>query len=218
MRLFVALTALATSSLVALPLLRAQDDEPVQDKQRTLLELSDAEKIQAQQQAMALSTPAAEHTLLSPYVGVFDASTKMWTGPNTKAVTTKGESTNEAVLGGRYLRMSSHARYEIRGQGTYEVESLQYLGFDRRTGKYSLTGFDTMGTYATTAEGTYDQATRTMTLSGTSDDPSIGITQAFDVVISFGDADTLTVKTIVYDAFQAGPFTLTEVAYTRRPE
>jgi hypothetical protein len=64
------------------------------------------------------------------------------------------------------------------------VESVTLFGYDRRHEHYTMVGFDTMGTYYITAAGTYDEATRTLSLHGTDDDPVMGVVQdyTFDMV------------------------------------
>ena len=53
-------------------------------------------------------------------------------------------------------------------------QSLTVYGFDKRFGKYTAWGIDTMGTYSVSADGTYDDATKTITLSGTNEEPGMG--------------------------------------------
>ncbi len=182
---------------------------------RNLIDLDPAERQALQVRAMELAQPSEEHARLTSYAGTFDAEVKMWIAPGQPPLESKAVMTHESVVGGRFLRISGSTTFTFPGMGEYSVESLQYLGFDRRSGEYTSVGFDSMGTYSTEARGTFDEATSTATLSGVTEDPSLGIRQAYDTVIEFVDADTLKMTTIVYDAFQPGPFKLMEVTSRR---
>ena len=207
-------TALALAAVFVAPGAARQDD----DGMRNLIDLDAAERQRLQVQALDLAQPVAEHERLAAYAGTFDADVSMWTLPGQPASKATGEMKHEAVLGGRFLRISGKVTYEFPGMGKYVVESIQYLGFDRRSGKYTSVGFDSMGTYATLAEGSLDPMTNVLTMSGVTEDQALKIRQAYDTTVEFVDADTMKVSTIVYDAFQAGPFKLMEVVSKRRAE
>ncbi len=71
-----------------------------------------------------------------------------------------------------------------------DSETMQILGFDRRSKKYTLVAFDTQGTYSVSAAGTMDPKTSTMTLYGEDVDPVMNMVQKYDFVIKVIDKDT----------------------------
>jgi hypothetical protein len=78
----------------------------------------------------------------------------------------------------------------MQGQG------LNIFGFDRRFNRYTLVGFDTWGTYYGTAAGTWDEATKTLTLYGEDEDPVRGFTQKWDFIIRFVDEDNYIIEVV----------------------
>lgn len=109
--------------------------------------------------------PVAEHARLTELVGPWKVSTKLWFGPNTEPLTTTGTATGKMILGGRFLQLDSTLK------GAFAEETLSILGFDRRTNDYTLTGYDTMGTYSVTAAGKYDAAQKAVVLRGSYKQP-----------------------------------------------
>jgi len=161
---FVLLAALVVT---AAPVLAQDCDEP-----------TPAQMMEGQQKTMALMAPGAEHELLTRLAGEWSATVNMYM-PGMDAMSSPMTSTNEMILGGRFLQSKSTG--SMMGM---PVDSITLFGYDRRHDHYTMVGFDTMGTYYITASGTYDEATNTLTLNGTDDDPVMGIVQdyTFDVV------------------------------------
>jgi hypothetical protein len=217
MRHLAPLLTLAAATLLIVSLGAARQDEEG-DGMRNLVDLDLAERQALQVRAMQLAQPTDEHQRLTAYAGTFDAEVQMWTAPGQAPTKAKGEMLHESVLGGRFLRITGRVNYDFPGIGKYEVDSIQYLGFDRRNGNYTSIGFDSMGTYSTTAMGSFDAENDHLTMSGVTEDESLKIRQAYDTIVELVDADTMKVTTIVYDAFQPGPFKLMEVVSRRRKE
>ena len=188
------------------------------DGMRNLIDLDLAERQALQVQAMQMAEPTAEHGRLTAYAGTFDSKVKMWTMPGAPPMEAAGQMRHESVLGGRFLRITGKVKYSFPGLGDYDVDSIQYLGFDRRNNRYTSIGFDSMGTYATEAMGSFDEATKTVTMSGVTEDESLKLRQAYDSIVELVDADTMKITTMVHDAFQPGPFKLMEVVSRRRKE
>jgi hypothetical protein len=118
------------------------------------------------------------------------------------------------ILGGRFLQM--HSAGEFFGMMT---ESITVMGFDRRKGEYTWLGFDTFGTYYVTAAGKYDDATKTITMSGSDFDPVFGGTQEYDVTVQIVDADTRVTKIIFKDEAHTqgkGDFCMVEITAKRQ--
>ncbi len=112
-----------------------------------------------------LNTPGEEHAMLGEYEG-------KWKSEVTSFIPGMGESTSTAngearlILGGRFLEIKSTGEY--MGQ---MVESISILGFDKRFKKFTLDGYDTMGTYGTHSEGEYDKGKNIITYKGKNYEP-----------------------------------------------
>jgi hypothetical protein len=123
-----------------------------------------------QQQAMMEAMQKAgevrpEHKQLEYFAGDWSATTSMFTDAKSPPQKSEGKSHNEAIFGGRYLRMKFEGAYE--GQ-TFNGEG--FLGFDNVKGKFLNTWIDSMSTGFWLAYGTYDAATKTYTFRGEMDD------------------------------------------------
>jgi hypothetical protein len=114
-----------------------------------------------------LMQPGDEHNLLMQFEGKWNVEYSYRMAMDQEPITSPGESNLEMILGGRFLRWNSTG--ELMGQF---VESLTFIGFDRRFKQFRAYGFDTMGTYAVSAEGGIDPETNIIIFEGTNYEPS----------------------------------------------
>lgn len=176
-------------------------------------QLSEEEKRAIAEKVMALRGPGPEHEVLAARVGEFDTRILYWMQPGGEPMVFEGHASARLILGGRFLLTEGQS-----GDGPYQVGKLSLLGFDRRAGKYTFSGYDTMGTYAVHAEGSYDAEARTLTFSGTDYDPIMQVTQEFDFVFHFEDADHSRMEVWFKDTSHGNetPFKMVEVQSTRK--
>lgn len=130
-----------------------------------------AEQEAAMKKAMELGTPGAQHKVLEPLVGKWDAMVKTWMGPGTKASESKGTEINQWVFGGRFLSQEYKGDWEgqaFQGQG--------YIGYDNVKKEYQNIWMDSMMTGIMSNPGTYDAATKTLKSEGTFGCPMTGKT------------------------------------------
>lgn len=109
---------------------------------------------------MKMATPGPQHAMLKEAVGTWNTETKHWMGPGEPSVS-KGVAVFTMLMGDRYLQedfTSSFGGMEFKGRGIY--------GFDNAKQKYTSAWCDNMSTGLMTMVGTYDEATKTMTLKG----------------------------------------------------
>ena len=114
---------------------------------------------------MALATPGEHHKKLDRWVGDWDATIKMWTGPG-KPTVSKGTVHYEWILGGRY----------VLGRWTGEVggmpfQGMEIDGYDNAKGQYVSTWLDNMSTWPMTLTGRLLPDGSGMTYVGSSYDP-----------------------------------------------
>lgn len=134
---------------------------------------------------MELAKPGPEHQLLNDMSGKWNMELTMWPQPGAEPMKSTLTGESKLILGGRFLQSSSKGM--IFGM---ESETMQIMGFDRRSKKYTLVAFDTQGTYSVSAAGTMDPKTSTMTLYGEDVDPVMNMVQKYDFVIKVIDKDT----------------------------
>lgn len=193
------LVAAAVLSLLAMP---AQAQQPTEEEMQKRMAKS-----------MAIAGPGEEHQLLAKMVGTWDQEIKLYMNPGAEPMVMTGKATSKLILDGRFLQTESEG-----GSPPMVVKTFTLMGYDRRHERYTTIGMDTMGTYYVTAAGTYDQATRTLTLSGKDEDPVIGHTQEYDFVTRFESDNKYVWEAVFKDEMHTkggDPVKLVEITYTR---
>ena len=174
------------------------------------------EQKKAMQQAMLEKMqPAAEHKTLAALEGKWsmDVLYRMGDGPTMKA---RGVATNRMILGGRFLESRATSNNPAgSGPGDPNVESLTIYGFDRRTGDYTIVGFDTMGTYWVSAAGKMAEG-KSIVMSGETLDDHAGSKEIrkYDMVLRVVDPDTYVTE-IIFKFANRPDLKLVEVTHRR---
>lgn len=175
-------------------------------------QLSDAE--QAKRAALYAESmkPGPEHQRLESLVGRWEQEMKYWPEPGKPPITMKGMCENRMILGGRFLRSES----KVEGPMAFEHQSV--IGFDRRHKKYTVVGFDSMGTYFVTAAGGFNEATKAIVMYGEDADPLMGHTQKYDMIVRLVGPDKYIFEVVFKDPVHThgkGEFKAVEVTHTR---
>lgn len=157
----------------------------------------------------ALLQPGQQHELLKGLAGDWTTSIKMWGKPGSEPMTSTANTTNKMILDGRFLQTTSTG--QMMG---LKMESLSLMGFDGRSDKYTLVGFDTMGTYYVTAAGDYDAGAKTLVLGGTSEHPKFGFTESYQFKIKIVSADEYVIS-ILFDQPDGSQFMMVEITHQR---
>jgi hypothetical protein len=117
-----------------------------------------------------LNAPGPEHARFKEAVGAWTTETRMWMGPGEPSVST-GTSEMQVVFDGRYLEEHYRCMFDDK-----PFEGIGLLGYDNHKKKYVHVWFDNHSTGFMVTEGTYDEATKTITMLGEYDDPFFGPT------------------------------------------
>jgi hypothetical protein len=117
-----------------------------------------AGRLAAQEGEAPVPKPTKEHALLKSDVGTWDATSKTWMGPGEPTVS-KGKEVITMLPGDLWMLSEFDGEfagmpYHGRGQFGYDTNKKKYVG----------TWIDSFNTSATLMEGTYDEATHTMTM------------------------------------------------------
>lgn len=126
---------------------------------------------------MKAAMPGPEHKQLEYMVGTWDVEVKMWNMPGGEPETSRGRSTGEWVLGGRFVGY----RYKGEFHGG-PFEGIGYTGYDNIQKKYLSIWMDTMYTGALIDWGAYDTASRTFSYAGEFKAPTGQTVQSRSVV------------------------------------
>jgi len=182
----------------------------------TAQETPDQAELQAlMAKALELGAPGPEHARFESMVGTWDTQMTMWPEPGAEAVIVNGTTESELILGGRYLLQAMTI-----AEGYFAGEAVNILGFDRRSGEYTLIGLDTVGTYWVTGQGPAtgdDEAV----LSGEDFDPVFNATQEYDFVLRWPDDGSFVTQIVFKDAYHTrggGPFKMLETVSRRRQQ
>ncbi|HSD72671.1 MAG TPA: DUF1579 domain-containing protein [Thermoanaerobaculia bacterium] len=156
------------------------------------------------------STPGEEHKKLQNFVGTWDTTAKMWMEPGATPQESKGTSENKMVLGGRFLEQTFEGTMMNQ-----PFSGMGYTGYDLYKKHYIGTWMDTMGTSIMNATGTADPSGKTMTFTGSMDDPMSGKKMNFKEVVTMVDDDHH-----VFEMWMPGPdgkmFKTLEIQYAKK--
>lgn len=124
----------------------------------------------------AYATPGDMHKLMAKWNGTWTGKILMWMKPGGPADSTTGTSVNKMIYGDRY-QVSTHTS-KMMGM-PFEGQSI--MGYDNAKKVFQSTWVDNMGTGIMMMEGTWDDATKTLTMSGKMTDPSSGTNKETNV-------------------------------------
>jgi hypothetical protein len=105
---------------------------------------------------MEFMTPGTGHAHLAPRVGTWNMKVRMISAPGAPVEESRGTSTVEWVMDGRYLRDTTTG--EFAGQ---TFHGLGFTGYDNLKKAYVATWMDNFGTGIYASLGRYDEAERT---------------------------------------------------------
>jgi len=125
---------------------------------------------QAQIEKMkALMAPGEAHRKLEPFAGKWKYTSKFWMKPGAPAEETTGTADHQLVHGGRFLKQ------EMKGTWMGEPwDGTGYLGYDNMREEFQTVWIDSMSTALMSMTGAFDDASKTLTMSGTAACPMSG--------------------------------------------
>jgi len=109
--------------------------------------------------------PGEMHKMLAASNGTWNSETTWWHDAGAPAVKSTGTAVNTMIMGGRY--QSSKHTGNMMGM-PFEGQSI--AGYDNAKKKFVSTWIDNFGTGIMMMEGTWDNATKTMTMTGSMPD------------------------------------------------
>jgi hypothetical protein len=136
-------------------------------------------------------TPGPMHEMLASRVGEWKAEVTMWMDPSQPPTTSEATTVCESMLGGRYFK-STHTGMMMG----MPFEGFEISGYDNVKKKFFNVWIDNMGTGMMVSEGTYDEATKTLTYTGQMTEP-MGTDMNVREVITAPDKDHSTFEMYV---------------------
>ena len=148
----------------------AQEEHPMSPEQKAWMEYM---------------MPGEMHKVLEKSVGKWKTESKFWQKPGTEPMVSEGILEAKMILGGRYLQSTMNA--QVMNQ---PMEGIAIDAYDNALGKFKSIWIDNMGTGIATSVGTYDEATNSITYSGSAVDPISKKKVSFKSIVKFIDDDT----------------------------
>ncbi len=103
--------------------------------------------------------------MLASWNGTWNGDMTMWNNEGAPPQKTTGTSVNSMVLGSRY--QVSHHNSNMMGM---PFEGMETIGYDNAAKEFEATWIDNFGSGIMVMRGPWDEATKTMTLTGTEPD------------------------------------------------
>ena len=118
---------------------------------------------------MEYMTPGKEHKMMASWDGTWNGDVTMWMTPGQPPIQSTTVTTNKMLMDGRY----QYAVHKGNMMGM-PFEGNSTLAFDNGKKEFISTWIDNMGTGLMVSRGKWDEATKSLTLTGKMVDPSAG--------------------------------------------
>ena len=118
---------------------------------------------------MDYATPGDMQALLAKSEGNWDVDISVWMAPGQEPMKNKATSEVKMLMGGRYQQAINKGSF-----GGMPYEGMSVMGYDNAKKIFQSSWVDNMGTGVVMMEGTYNAATKTLTLTGKGYDPTTG--------------------------------------------
>ena len=123
----------------------------------------------AQKAWVAYMTPGDIHKMIAKFDGQWKEAVTWWMAPGQSPMTSTASCTNTMILGGRYQQ--SISKGDMMGM---PFEGMGLLGYDNAEKIFNYTWIDNMGTGVMNMKGSWDDATKSINLTGSTVDPISG--------------------------------------------
>lgn len=130
----------------------------------------------------AYMTPSESHKMMAMNNGTWDEEVRMFMSPDAPPEIMKATATNSMTLNGLYQVSVTKGAYN-----GMPFEGRSTMGYNNLTKKYQNTWIDNMGSGMIIMEGTYDDQTKTLSLSGRETDPMTGTENPVRQTMKFTD-------------------------------
>ncbi len=159
---------------------------------------------------MDYMTPGDVHKMMEKWDGEWNEEISHWMKPGEQPTKSTASCVNKMILGGRYQ--------ESKHTGSFfgsPFEGISTTGYDNKKKIFVSSWVDNMGTGIMNMEGTWDDQTKTMNLSGKCTDPMTGkdckVRETFKII----DDDTQVMEMYMTQPGQKEYKTM-EIKFTRK--
>ena len=161
---------------------------------------------------IAYMAPGDVHKMMAGWDGSWTGNVTMWHAPGAPPEQSTSTTVNKTVMGGRY-QVSNHTG-SMMGQ---PFEGMSTMAYDNARKVFISTWIDNVGTGMMVMEGKWDDASKTINLSGNMVDPSAGTGKQIPIKETFKIIDDKTQLMEMYGPAPDGKeFKMMEIKFTRK--
>lgn len=160
---------------------------------------------------METMMPVKEHAMLAKSNGTWNAETTMWMAPDAPPQKSTATAENKMILGGRFQQ--STFKGSMMGQ---PFEGVGTMGYDVARKVYVSSWVDNMSTAVMNMEGTWDEATKSITTTGKMYCPANKMDCEMKEVFKTVDDNTQVLEMYGPDMKTGKPYKTMEIKYTRK--
>lgn len=160
---------------------------------------------------MEAGMPGEPHKMLAKSNGTWDVEMTNWMADGAPPTTSKGKATNTMVLGGRYQQSKFTSDF-----GGMPFEGIGTTAYDNTEKKYVSTWMDNMSTAVMYSSGTWDDASKSMTLTGSMKSPANGLDCKMREVFKIIDDNHQVMEMYGPDMKTGKEYKMMELKYTRK--
>ncbi len=160
---------------------------------------------------MDYSTPGTPHAMLAKSNGSWNADMTHWMGKGAPAQMSKGSCVNSMIMDGRYQK--SEHKADFMGM---PFNGMSIVGYDNYEKVFKSTWVDNMGTGIMMMSGPWDEASKTMTLTGTTINPANGKECKMREVFRIVDDNTHIMEMYGPDPQTGEEYKNMEIKFTRK--
>ena len=157
----------------------------------------------------AYMTPSKGHEMLAKDTGIWNAEMTFWSPDSPEPMKSTAVATYKMILGGKYQEANytgDMMGMPFEGKGT--------VAYDNAKEKFISTWIDNMGTGMMVSEGTYDEASKTLTFTGKMVDPVTKKEKQIKEIITYIDNDNQKME--MFDVDNGKEFKSMEILSKRK--
>jgi hypothetical protein len=177
-------------------------------KEKEWIPIDSAMMEKAWKESMALGEP---HKMLAKSSGTWTGDVTMWMANGAPPMKSTSTTVNTMIFGGLY-QQSKHTGNMMGAP----FEGISTMGYDNTKKEYFSTWIDNMGTGILVSTGSWDDATKSLNLSGTMKNPANGLDCTMREVFKIVDDNNQILEMYGPDPQTGKEFKTMEIKYTRK--
>jgi Protein of unknown function (DUF1579) len=186
----------------------AMSGDTTTKKETAWIPIDSAMMDKAWKESMALGEP---HKMLAKANGTWNGDVTMWMADGAPPMKSTSTTVNSMIFGGLY-QQSKHTGNMMGAP----FDGMSIMGYDNTKKEYFSTWIDNMGTGILVSTGNYDDASKTLTLSGKMKNPANGLECTLKEVFKMVDDNNQTLEMYGPDPATGKEYKTMEIKYTRK--